>query len=130
MRALYPERIIIGTDEPQRALPEAYASFLLRFDCPILSMRFESAELCKISINCCLVASVSVANTLAEICEHNGADWSEIAPALKLDKRIGSHAYLSPGLGISGGNLERDLNTVIELEAIWDRCKCSLSLDT
>jgi UDPglucose 6-dehydrogenase len=78
-------------------------------------MRYESAELAKVSINCCLVASVSVANTLAELCERIGADWSEIAPALKLDKRIGQHAYLTPGLGIAGGNLERDLATVCSL---------------
>ena len=38
---------------------------------------------------------VSVANTLAELCESIGADWAEIAPALKLDRRIGQHAYLS-----------------------------------
>jgi len=75
-------------------------------------MRFESAELAKISINMCLVASVSEANTMAELCEQIGADWSEIVPALKLDRRIGQYAYLTPGLGISGGNLERDLATV------------------
>ena len=34
---------------------------------------------------------------------------AEIVPALKLDARIGRHAYLAPGLGIAGGNLERDL---------------------
>ena len=72
-------------------------------------MAYESAELAKISINFCLVASITVANTLAEVCERIGADWSEIAPALKLDRRIGQGAYLSPGLGIAGGNLERDL---------------------
>ena len=76
-------------------------------------MRLESAELAKISINCCLVASVTVANTLAELCENIGADWSEIAPALKLDRRIGAYSYLAPGLGIAGGNLERDLATVL-----------------
>ena len=76
-------------------------------------MRYESAELAKISINCCLVASVSTANTLAELCERIGADWSEIVPALKLDRRIGQYSYLTPGLGLSGGNLERDLATVI-----------------
>ena len=78
-------------------------------------MRYESAELAKISINCCLVASVTVANTLAEFCERIGADWSEIVPALKLDRRIGPYAYLTPGLGIAGGNLERDLATVQRL---------------
>jgi UDPglucose 6-dehydrogenase len=56
-----------------------------------------------------------VANTLAELCEQLGAVWSEIVPALKSDRRIGRFAYLAPGLGIAGGNLERDLATVIRL---------------
>lgn len=114
-RAVSPERIIVGCDDPSVPLPDALRTFLDAFECPILPMRFESAELAKISINCCLVASVSMANTLAEICERVGADWSEIAPALKLDRRIGLHAYLTPGLGLGGGNLERDLATVDEL---------------
>ncbi|MCG8356228.1 MAG: hypothetical protein MI920_11695 [Kiloniellales bacterium] len=114
-RALHPERYIIGLADPQAPLPEAYRAFLEAHGCPLLPMRYESAELAKIAINCCLVASISVANTLAELCEGIGADWGEIAPALKLDRRIGAHAYLSPGLGIAGGNLERDLATVCRL---------------
>jgi UDPglucose 6-dehydrogenase len=114
-RALQPERYIVGCEDPGRPLPEAYRAFLAAHGCPVLAMRYESAELAKISINACLVASVSVANTLAELCEKVGADWSEIAPALKLDKRIGQQAYLSPGLGIAGGNLERDLATLCNL---------------
>jgi UDPglucose 6-dehydrogenase len=114
-RATHPERFIIGASDPNLALPPALDAYLQSFDCPILPMRFESAELCKIAINCCLVASITVANTLAEVCEQVGADWSELVPALKLDRRIGSYAYLSPGLGLAGGNLERDLATVIRL---------------
>jgi len=111
-RALYPERFILGCADPAHPLPRSVRSFLEAHGCPILPMRYESAELAKISINMCLVASVSTANTLAELCEKIGADWSEIVPALKLDKRIGHHSYLAPGLGIAGGNLERDLTTV------------------
>jgi len=114
-RALHPERVIIGLAEPEAGLPATYAELLAAFDCPLFPMRYESAELAKISINFCLVASVSVANTLAEVSEAVGADWSEIAPALKTDRRIGPYAYLTPGLGISGGNLERDLRTIIAL---------------
>jgi UDPglucose 6-dehydrogenase len=116
-RALHPERFIVGVADPSVPLPAAYAEFLAAFGCPVLPMRYESAELAKISINLCLVSSVSVANTLAELCEAIGADWAEIVPSLKLDKRIGPHAYLSPGLGIAGGNLERDLLTVCNLAA-------------
>lgn len=112
-RATLPERFIVGCPDPAAPLPKALDTFLKAFGCPILPMRFESAELTKISINCCLVASVSVANTLAALCEKIGADWSEIVPALKLDRRIGQYSYLAPGLGLAGGNLERDLATVL-----------------
>lgn len=114
-RALYPERYIIGCADAEQPLPPAFAALLGAFGCPLLPMRYESAELAKISINFCLVASVSVANTLAELCEAIGADWSEIVPALKLDKRIGPNSYLTAGLGLAGGNLERDLATVLRL---------------
>jgi len=114
-RALKPERIIVGCADPTASLEPRFGAVLAAFDCPILPMRYESAELAKISINCFLVASVTVSNTLAELCERIGADWSEIAPALRLDRRIGAHAYLTPGLGIAGGNLERDLATVQSL---------------
>ena len=114
-RALYPERYIIGAHDPHLALPTAYWQLLSSFHCPILKMHYESAELTKISINMFLVSAVTTTNTIAEICENIGADWAEIAPALKLDKRIGQHAYLTPGLGLAGGNLERDLQTIIKL---------------
>ena len=114
-RALNPERFIVGCAAPESPIEPRFNAVLEAFKCPILPMRYESAELAKISINFCLVASVTVANTLAEVSEAIGADWSEIAPALKLDKRIGPHSYLAPGLGISGGNLERDLRTVLDI---------------
>ncbi len=114
-RALDPERIIVGCADPGTALPKGYRAYLEAFGCPVLTMGYESAEMAKIAINCCLVAQISVANTLAELCENIGADWAEIAPALRSDRRIGPDAYLKPGLGIAGGNLERDLATVIRL---------------
>jgi UDPglucose 6-dehydrogenase len=117
-RATKPERFIVGCADPAQPLPAAFARFLEGFGCPILPMRLESAELAKISINMCLVASVSIANTMAEVCERVGADWSEIVPALKLDRRIGAYSYLAPGLGLAGGNLERDLATVVNLS--WE----------
>ncbi len=114
-RALRPERYIVGCGDPGAPLTPAYAKWLAAFGCPVLPMRYESAELSKIAINFFLVSTVSTTNTLAEVCENSGADWNEIAPALRLDARIGPKAYLTPGLGISGGNLERDLATVQRL---------------
>lgn len=114
-RAAQPERFILGLADPAAPLPAAWRVYLEAFGCPLLPMRFESAELAKIAINCCLVASVSVANTLAEVSEGIGADWAEIVPALRLDRRIGQYSYINPGLGISGGNLERDLAAVVAM---------------
>jgi UDPglucose 6-dehydrogenase len=119
-RALFPERYIIGCANPKIPLPRDYQKFLDAHECPTLPMRYESAELAKISINMYLVSSVSTTNTISEMCEKIGADWSEIAPTLRLDRRIGPHAYLTPGLGISGGNLERDLATFCKFAEKYD----------
>src|SRR5438105_9663952 len=83
-------------------------------------MRYENAELAKTAINLYLIGSVTYANTLADVCQAIGADWSEIVPALRLDARIGPAAYLRPGLGIAGGNLERDLVTLQSLSVEHD----------
>jgi UDPglucose 6-dehydrogenase len=116
-RTLHPERYIVGCADPALPLPEIYRRYLESYGCPILPMRYESAELAKISINMCLIASLGVANMMAELCERVGADWSEIVPSLRLDRRIGQHSYINPGLGIAGGNLERDVATVCKLAA-------------
>ena len=116
-RAMQPERFIVGADNPARSLPAPFQAWHAAFRCPVLVMGLESAELAKIAINFFLVSTVATTNTLAEICEAIGADWNEIVPALRLDRRIGPHAYLIPGLGIAGGNLERDLVTVQSLAA-------------
>jgi UDPglucose 6-dehydrogenase len=114
-RFLKPERIIVGAADPERPLPAELAEGLARFGCPVLPMRYESAELTKTAINLYLFGAVTYANTLADLCEEVGADWSEMAPALRLDRRIGSAAYIRPSLGVAGGNLERDLVTLREL---------------
>jgi UDPglucose 6-dehydrogenase len=114
-RALHPERYMVGASDPAKPLPALLKQWHDSFGCPVLVMRYESAELAKIAINFFLVSSVTTTNTLAEVCENIGADWNEIAPALRLDARIGPKAYLTPGLGIAGGNLERDLVTVKRL---------------
>src|ERR1700732_3348786 len=74
-RALKPERYIVGCADPTKPLHPGFRAVLEAFGCPILLMRYESAELAKISINCCLVASITVANTLAGPPEALRAAW-------------------------------------------------------
>ena len=112
---MHPERYIIGCENPQKPLPKKFNIFLKSANCPILQMKYESAELTKISINMYLISAISISNKMSEICEKLDANWNEIIPALRLDKRIGKHAYLKAQLGISGGNLERDIATTIKI---------------
>jgi len=114
-RSKLPERIIIGSFNKEIELNSDLRFILEIYDCPLLVFDYESAEFTKISINAFLASDVALSNTLAEICEVSGANWNEIVSALKLDRRIGEKRYLRPGLGISGGNIERDLNTISEI---------------
>ncbi len=116
-RFLKPERIILGCADPTSPLPPRLEEGLRRFGCPLFPMRYESAELTKTAINLYLCAAVTYANTLSDLCEGVGADWGEMVPALREDARIGRSAYIRPGLGIAGGNLERDMVTLKELGA-------------
>jgi len=111
-RALLPERIIIGCENKLTKINPVYMKYLKKFHCPIIKMKYESAEVAKISINLLLASSVTTTNILSELCEKVSADWQDIIPALKLDKRIGKFSYIKPGLGIAGGNIERDIVTV------------------
>ena len=117
-RALAPERIIVGCTDPHQPLSAEYQQYLDAFACPVLTMPYESAELCKAAINCFLVSSITTTNFFAAICEGLGTSWSDIASALRLDRRIGPHAYLKPGLGLGGTNLIRDLAAVKQLAAL------------
>lgn len=124
-RCLHPERIIIGTDSGQPLNSEPFHRLLSRFSCPVLWMSYESAELTKQAINLYLATSLTVANTLADLCESSGADMREVVPALRQDRRIGQYAYLKPGLGFAGGNLERDL---LRLSALGRRSGAEVGL--
>ena len=124
-RALTPERIIIGCESSESKINRLLLNYLDNYKCPIIRMKYESAELTKISINLLLASSITTTNMLAQACEKVSADWHEIIPALQLDQRIGKKAYLKPGLGISGGNVERD---VYSIQRILKKNKQPLSI--
>ncbi len=111
-RALSPERIIIGKDVNNLKINLILKKYYNLFSKKHFIMSYSSAELTKISINIFLASSITTTNTIAEICEKISADWSDILPALRSDKRIGEYAYLNPGLGIGGGNILRDIKSL------------------
>tara|TARA_B100000963_G_scaffold360988_1_gene394224 strand:+ start:1617 stop:2858 length:1242 start_codon:yes stop_codon:yes gene_type:complete len=124
-RAEYPERIIFGSHDGKLKIEKNYLSYLKKFKCPIINMKYEEAELSKMYINAYLVNDLILTNILSTISKKKNLDWSVSSKALKLDKRIGKYAYLEPGLGISGGNLERD---IINLSLISKKLKINTKL--
>lgn len=114
-RALKQTRIVVGSKYTGDPLPKAFNQILRLYKCPIFVFSYETAELTKVAINSFLASDIALTNTLAEISGKIGAEWRNVVEALILDKRIGTHRYLQPGLGIAGGNIERDLQTLIDM---------------
>jgi len=107
---LNPERIILGSVNPNAA--EGCVDLFAQIPADVIQMSLESAELVKHGINAFLATSIVFVNSLAEICEKKSASIEDVARGMKSDPRIGQKAYLSPGIGFSGGTLGRDLRVL------------------
>lgn len=103
---LRPSRLIFGINKKTK-----FFNNFKKFSCPIFFLKFQEAELVKISINLYLFTNVTFANCMDYYCREKNFKFRDINKAIKLDKRIGINSYLNPSLGISGGHLERDLFT-------------------
>lgn len=110
---LNPGRIIIGA-ESETAMSKAVSLFS-NISAELVTMNLSSSEMVKHAINSFLANSIVFANHLADLCEVSGANILEVVSAAKSDPRIGPRAYLSAGIGFSGGTLGRDLKVLAEL---------------
>ncbi len=107
---LHPERIILGT--PEKKIEQKCIELFNQITDNVLTMNLESAEMVKHGINSFLSMSIVYANHIADICEEKGARIEDVVKGIKSDVRIGQKAYLSPGIGFSGGTLGRDLKVL------------------
>jgi UDPglucose 6-dehydrogenase len=107
------DRFVIGADDGDVANRVAAIYAPLRV--PILLTDIRSAEMGKHASNAWLATSVSFINQIADLCEQAGADVREVASIMKLDRRIGPQAFLSPGLGYAGGTLGREIRALQNL---------------
>ena len=107
------DRFVIGCDDPDVA--ERIAALYQPLERPIYYTDVRSAEMAKHASNAYLSTSISFINEIANLCEVLDADATEVARVLKLDKRIGKYAFLSPGLGFAGGTLGREIRSLQKL---------------
>lgn len=110
-----PGHIVLGGDDP--AAIDAVAEFFSPMKARAVRMNLTSAEMAKHAINSFLAVSIGLANELADQCEASGASFDAVSAVMRLDPRIGPRAYLSAGIGFSGGTLGRDLS-VLETAAV------------
>ena len=108
---MQPSRIVLGltSRSAQLAMKELYANF----DCPLLIVSPESAELIKYASNAYLAVKVSYINEIADLCESLKADIQEVSYGIGLDPRIGQK-YLSSGIGFGGPWLTQDTRVLMQ----------------
>lgn len=118
-RAMNPEQFIFGVPDPtDYKLPLELLQYAWQHaKARVLVMSYESAEFAKIAINAFLAAQVDCANRLVEAARKVDAKWSSVADALKCDRRIGPHAYLTPGRWQDSMHLMRDAVTLKDILA-------------
>lgn len=104
-----PDRIIIGSEDDQAF--EMISKLYQGFTSPILRVNCTTAEMIKYASNAFLAVKVSFINEISNICEKLGANISEVAKGMGLDKRI-SPKFLRPGLGFGGSCFPKDVKAL------------------
>jgi UDPglucose 6-dehydrogenase len=113
-----PDRVLIGgaeTPSGQAAiadLVEVYARWVPRER--ILTTNVWSSELSKLAANALLAQRVSSINSISAICEHTGADVTDVARSIGSDRRIGAQ-FLKPGVGFGGSCFQKDILNLVYL---------------
>lgn len=125
---LYPDRIVVGADDPRAVdvIRRLYEPILEQdFTAPAIAPRpdnyrlpplvttdLPSAEMIKYAANAFLALKISFANEVAGLCEHVGADVTEVARGIGYDQRIGPR-FLQAGAGWGGSCFGKDTSALI-----------------
>jgi UDPglucose 6-dehydrogenase len=109
---LKPDRIVIGTDDPQaeQALRDLYAPL----DVPIVVTDVRTSEMIKYAANAFLATKISFINEIANICELLDVDVRAVCHGIGYDQRIGTK-FLNPGLGYGGSCFPKDVRALEQL---------------
>jgi len=107
------DRFVVGANN--LTVAERIAALYRPLGRPIIITNLRTAEMAKHASNAFLAASISFINEMANLCDEVGADALQVAQIMKLDRRIGRYAFLSPGLGFAGGTLGREIQALRRL---------------
>jgi UDPglucose 6-dehydrogenase len=109
---LKPDRVVIGTDDPQteRVMRDLYAPL----DAPIVVTDVRTSEMIKYAANAFLATKISFINEIANICELLDVDVRAVCTGIGYDQRIGTK-FLQPGIGYGGSCFPKDVRALEQL---------------
>jgi UDPglucose 6-dehydrogenase len=108
----HPDRIVLGSSEPEAAHKVAHLYMTLR--APFVITDLYTAEMIKYASNAFLATKISFINEIAQVCERLGADVKQVSIGMGYDKRIG-HAFLDAGLGYGGSCFPKDVRALAHM---------------
>lgn len=107
-----PDRNVFGSTNQEAA--EKVAGLYSALGAPAVITDIRTAEMIKYASNAFLATRISFINEISIICERLGADVTEVARGMGLDKRIGPH-FLQAGVGYGGSCFPKDVKALANM---------------
>jgi UDPglucose 6-dehydrogenase len=108
---LHPDRVVIGASADDAWAADAVEELYRPLGGQIVRTDVASSEMIKLASNAFLATKISFINEIANVSEEVGADVTEVARGMGLDKRIGD-SFLQAGLGFGGSCFPKDVNAL------------------
>jgi len=111
---MHPDRVVIGADPGGEEAADAVAALYAPLGGEFVRTDVASAEMIKLAANAFLATKISFINEIANVCEEVGADVTEVARGMGLDRRIGP-SFLRAGIGYGGSCFPKDVSALKQL---------------
>jgi len=110
-----PDRVVIGceSDKAAEVMMQIYKPLYL-LERPFVITNLETAELIKYASNAFLAIKISFINEISGLCEAVGADVTDVARGVGLDRRIG-RKFLHAGPGYGGSCFPKDTRALLRI---------------
>jgi len=110
---LYPDRIVIGADDPRTA--EALKALYADIDSRILVTSSRTAEMIKYASNAALATKISFANEIGNLCKTIGIDSRDVFAGVGMDSRVNPE-FSGPGSDLEGRASRRMSGLLLQVQ--------------
>jgi len=111
---MHPDRVVVGAEPDATWAADEVAAAYAPLGGELVRTDVASAEMIKLASNAFLATKISFINEIANVSEMVGADVTEVARGMGLDKRIGT-SFLQAGIGYGGSCFPKDVSALKQL---------------